>query len=184
MKRILTLAILAAVLLVFAAMPSNTGVLRKEAMTFAGADSFKVAASADTIISGWFDVGKCQEFLGAEIFFDRVTGTGDKALTLYFQGRVGTAVAAAEFMWICNVSDSLRMSNSVAITCAADFYRYFVLSVSPFGFGNNTAATTWKFPGSYKVIPGMYLPYDQVRFYLYDANTTLGGHCHGTWLYR
>jgi hypothetical protein len=178
MKKNLTYALLAA-MLIFAVAPSNAGVLKKTAMTFAGADSLKAATSADTVISGWFDVSP-YEFLAAEVFIDRVYGGAGGGGKIYFQGRVGTRTP--ENLFFVNFGDSLEVMNTLATTGAADLQKYFVLSVQP--YADNFAASTWstRFPRT--LMAGMLLPYDQVRFYLLDTDWTLSGHCHGTWLTR
>jgi hypothetical protein len=178
MKKNLTYALLAA-MLIFAVAPSNAEVLKKTAMTFATADSLKAATSADTVISGWFDVSP-YEFLAAEVFIDRVYGGAGGAGAIYFQGRVGTRTP--ENIFFVNFSDSLATINTLAVSGAADLQYYFGLSVLPYNQHSQSSATYTKFPRVF--IPGMGFPYDQVRFYLLDTNWTLSGHCHGTWLTR
>jgi hypothetical protein len=175
MKRILILAVLFAVLLFGCA---EAGVLEKQSMTFAGADSLKLATTADTVISGAFNISAC-DFVGAEVKIDITSGAGTGAAAIYFQGRVGSR--AWENIAFCNYSDSLDIVMSLAVTGTTDMQRYVALTIQ---------AAEWNAEGidvddtETEIIVGNYLPYDQVRLYVLDTNWVAWARVYGTWLYR
>lgn len=178
MKRILIFAALAAMVL-FAAAPSSAYIFHKEAMTFATADSLKAATSADTLISGWFNIDAWQ-YVGAEVYLDRVYGGAAGAGAIYFQGRVGTHTP--ENIFFVNHTDSLAIVNTLAVSGAADLQYYFSF-LAPVEI-KNQAANRDNVNRGMVLLPVSQLPYDQIRMYVLDTNWTFSGHAHGSWILK
>lgn len=143
-------------------------------------DTLATGTSADTITSFPLNIGDLN-YLGAYVKITVTTGGGAGAAAIYFQGRVGTG--SWENIYACIFTDSLQIAQSFAISSTASIEKYFTLSVQPWE-ANGEAVAGNGLRMAPMILPGMNMPYTEIRCYVLDTNWTAGAKLSGSWLYK
>ena len=151
-----------------------------EVFTAAWADTLATGTTADTIYSGWMNI-EDYDYVAVQTFLDVTSGGGAGAGALYVQGRISSGTNY-ENLWFINMSDSMEIVTSEAISSTADLTKTFLLSMQPSKSLKALAEAAEDTEDIF--VLGNYLPYDEIRVMIIDTNWNAAVDVSGKWIFK